>query len=485
MTRGTQSSFARLGEHIFGTKSWPIGVQLNAAEVPKDPRLPQLGTLLAPDKALDLLKTAMAGDPLGPHLIIRGCTVSFVRHSPGSYCIVSYALSIHDVALGTSTEQIVSIKAFAEDWPKHRVRRLARRLRAKPTLGPAFVYLDDLRVAIVTLPNDLRMPELHRLFRRNRLKRILRLALQEDDVEVKRLKDAPLPIDIISYKPERSCLFRCVVLRGPAPQPRKEVVFGRHYRNDKGARIFRAMEALWHCEARRTGLLRVARPLGYDAVSHTLFQSPVPGIPLNQVGRQDELAGHTARVGISLAALHGSGVTLDWQRSTKSEAAILSCNAKAAARVHGHAAQQLFRIVARLIANVPAIPLETATITHGDFAPTQVMIDGNKLALIDFDRVSMGAPSADIGSFLGRLEKVAMDRDLAVEHVEAGSAAFRQAYEAERGFRLPDTSVHWHHVATLVRMALSAMKHLRPGWSQRTEIYLERAEAVLQKSLVQ
>ena len=239
------------------------------------------------------------------------------------------------------------------------------------------------------------------------------------------------------------------------------------------------MEALWQCGARRSGILRVARPRGYDVKSHTLLQSHVPGIPLDQVAHPVELAGHTARVGISLAALHGSGVTLDWQRTTGSEAAILSDNAKAAARVHGDTAQQLLRVVARLIAIVPALPLETATITHGDFAPTQVMVDGYKLALIDFDRVSMGAPSADIGSFLGRLEKVAMDQGLATEHVEASAAAFRLAYEAELGVRLHDTSVRWHHVATLVRMALSAMKHLRPGWSRRTDIYLERAEVVL------
>ncbi len=484
MARVTQPSFARLGEQIFGKKSWPVGVRLDASEVPEDPRLPQLGTLLAPDKAMELLQMAMSGDSREPRLIISGCNISFVRHSPGRACIVSYALSIHDTASGKSAEQIVSVKAFAEDWPHHRVRRLARRMRAKPTLGPAFVYLDGLRVAVVTIPNDLRMPDLYRLFRRNRLKRILRLALHEDDIEVKRPKDAPLPVDIISYKPERSCLFRCVVLRGSAPQPRKEVVFGRLYRNEKGARVFRAMEALWQCEARRTGLLRVARPLGYDAVSHTLFQSRVPGIPLDQVVRPDELIGHSARVGISLAALHGSGFALDWQRTTGSEAEILSSNAKAAARVHGGTAQQLLRVVACLIAIVPTLPLETTTITHGDFAPTQVMVDGYKLALIDFDRVSMGAPSADIGSFLGRLEKLAMDQGLAAEHVEASAAAFRLAYEAELGVRLPNTSVHWHHVVTLVRMALSAMKHLRPGWSRRTDIYLERAEVVLRKSLV-
>jgi aminoglycoside phosphotransferase (APT) family kinase protein len=59
--------------------------------------------------------------------------------------------------------------------------------------------------------------------------------------------------------------------------------------------------------------------------------------------------------------------------------------------------------VGRVLDVLSALPAEPPTMTHGDFKCDNVVVDGPRLHLLDFDRCGSGDPAADLGKFLADL----------------------------------------------------------------------------------
>ncbi|MBI4312075.1 MAG: aminoglycoside phosphotransferase family protein [Chloroflexi bacterium] len=50
------------------------------------------------------------------------------------------------------------------------------------------------------------------------------------------------------------------------------------------------------------------------------------------------------------------------------------------------------------------------TFIHGDFKPSQLLVEGGKVAVVDFDRACLGDPALDVGNFMAHLHKKAIYR---------------------------------------------------------------------------
>jgi len=233
-------------------------------------------------------------------------------------------------------------------------------------------------------------------------------------VHVVRASGASITVE--RYQPGRRCTVRMV--NG------SRTLFAKVYATNKGARVYRELVDLWRAASEGELQFATAVPLAWDRTTRTLSQSALTGRPATESLRGDRGDDLARRIGCAAASL---------TRATVRPAAI-----------SGSAAQLIRsrRRAGELVARVPRLAETVAAImrrleelharyssrrrgpAHGAPHPTQWLVDGTAIGLIDFDRFSWGDPEMDAGIFLGDLDSL----DAPAISVERLAAAFLDGY---------------------------------------------------------
>jgi hypothetical protein len=460
---------------VFGIRR-KDGYVPSADEIPADPALPQLATMLDGGSMSQVLQESLAEGHSEGRLEIERCRIAYVRYMPLEQCIVGYELDIADSSTGRRGRQLVCGTVFAEDRSERYVAVRAKQLRAQPRFGPPFAHLRDGGILLTAFPNDLKIRRLHRLVEPTKLKRILQAAMDMTTAKLASARDGAPAIDILSYKPLRSCLVRCVVR---FPKDHGEVVYGRMYHNERGAKIYQGMRALWQGEARRRGGLSVAKPLGYDPGTNVLLQGSVGEKRLMDLAGDENFIDRVGLVGRGLAGIHSNPGRIERFRDTIQDLATLETRVRDFARINSELGRKCMDVVERLRSALPDALEQDLGLIHGDFFLKQLVIEAEHTSIIDFDRIAMGDGYIDLGTLLANLKR--FETKGSVERSIAWRAAdkFCSEYETARQATLARDRLNWFQALALFTSALSALKYLRPGWRTRMDRSLDLADAML------
>ena len=238
--------------------------------------------------------------------------------------------------------------------------------------------------------------------------------------------------EIVRYHPRR----RCTVRAGER--------FGKVLADGSGPALFAAKRELW---AHRDELgFAVAEPLSYDDETRTLWLAAVPGEDARPRLAGTDGAALAGRMGAALATLAASGVNAS------------AAPARSAADELVRRVPELRDDVSRLLEEIArlhaAAPPRRPRPVHGAPHPPQWLVDGEHLGLIDFDRLALGDPEADVAAFV--------EAAAAEDGGEAIAAAFLAGYGPLDEQRL----TAYRHERRIAR-ALRAASALRPDGAER------------------
>ncbi|MET0460838.1 MAG: aminoglycoside phosphotransferase family protein [Ilumatobacteraceae bacterium] len=292
-----------------------------------------------------------------------------------------------------------------------------------------------------TFPDDRRLPN------------IAELMAPADDVVALVAGRSWTHSEVAEYAPERSLTVRAVDADGRA------VAYVKHL--PPGARDIDALAERYDhvCRALRVvGGVGAPRSLGRSAELGLVALAPVPGVRWT-----DLPAGHlpaTAELmGRAIAALHGVPAPAGTPTFERLAPARLRRSAAVLAAARPDVAGEVGLVVDRLIASIPA---DEPVLLHGDCHPKNVIVDGDRLALIDLDQAGTGAAAADTGSLRARLRVATIIGGSGAGDEATLVDAFAAGYAAERG-RPTTRSDDWHTAAALVaEQAVRAVNRLRP-----------------------
>lgn len=430
--------------------------------VPTDTRLPGLAGALDAGTMLERLR---------PHLPAgrRDLTISYVRYKPGQSCIIQYRVLGDDgetVFHGRSCPSGAFEQTLAKATSMHRPIHPGER----PVLGFA-----ELGLVLVRFPHDRAIKGMRHLLDTDKLKRILRdevACYMEENIWISGSRSQ---VEVVSYKPERSCLVRCRlrIKNRDTGCRTHETIYARAYAGRTGARVQATLSALQNECATAFPAESVPRPLGYDADRRLLFQAEVPGQPLLVRSEGADDARWLRETGLFLARLHASGAAR-W--AGPRSALILEQAAAGIERLEEAGvveARVLQAVVDRLRATRPAT-MATAVCLHGDFHPEQILVGVDGLRCIDFDATGAGEAGLDVGYFLAHLRRLVRlgvrddDTELA--------AAFLDGY-GSLGAGAGTPRWAWYRDLTFLRMALSSIKHLERDWTRTVAACLAEIEA--------
>ena len=116
-----------------------------------------------------------------------------------------------------------------------------------------------------------------------------------------------------------------------------------------------------------------------------------------------------------LATLHGSGLQAAQQRPFAAEVSSLGEEIAVVQNVFPELGDQLQSWLEQMIDLEHTLPPMSPCFSHGDFTSAQMIFDGSKAGLVDFDTVCMAEPALDLGQFL-TYQRSNIQKGIGLEH---------------------------------------------------------------------
>jgi Ser/Thr protein kinase RdoA (MazF antagonist) len=399
----------------------------------------------------DYLKRVLqqALDDLSPRPVsVEDFEISYCKVKPWRDVSLAMSVTGRDGGSGDLSRQVVSGRLWPtlEDARAHLHEELAGSAAAPggtssdaPRSRTSAVLVPELAVVLRLFPSDSILTGLAPATDRAEMTALLSAHLPECRDEGWRIRD--LEFEPVHYKPERLCTLRyTLLLEHPEhADARRLHLFGKVYRDDRWQQSYDVLTTTWHASVASGGLWRAARPIAVVGPWRLVVQSAVSGDrfrhalaeltrddatpeQIRQIERHLEAVARAVR-SMQLAPMR-SGPRLDL-------AALLAAQERNLDYLHGihrAVAQELSRLRSEIERVAQTTPASELVLAHGDFAHGNVMLHGEQIGIIDFDRVGQAEPAYDVAYFLTHLTSFILRHPRRAAHTRPLCEHFRRTY---------------------------------------------------------
>ena len=289
--------------------------------------------------------------------------------------------------------------------------------------GPqAAIYAPDLQLLFQAFPADYRLESLAQAMDPHAMTPVLEAALS---ARAGGRGIGDLRVEAVRYKPSRKAVLRYELDWEPEtlgePPP---VVYARVARPRTYARL---RDTLPRLHAARDALgFDLPEPLGaVPRLGMTLF-SAVPGVPLSQLAGRAQYPALCRRTGAALHDLHHLPVTLEARFDGDGLVERLPDVAHDFARLLPARRERIEALAGELVARLAGTPPAAVCLLHGDFHGDNVLVEGDRLGLIDLEDCAMGDPAYDVASWWTQLRRDALRSGSPL--ADAACRAFLEGY---------------------------------------------------------
>ena len=411
---------------------------------------------------------------------VLDCRIANTRRRDGSRGTAQYELRLEDPDTGQVWDEIVTGVTFGGNRTQ-RIWKSLRRLAppdgdaiSRPALQP-FAYVPELDLLLQVFPNDYRLPGLAQLIAAPppELLPPLMAEFGPGDWQVQTWETAT-----VQYRVDMRAIVQLTIeaIEQPSARVSERQFFAKVYRDaDQGRRAFAAQGELHNQVSAVETHLVAAKPIVYADELRTLVTEALPGISLSKIIRRGKGSIDTVRSAArAVADFHRLDIAAP-QRFTADEIA----------RLHE---AQAFLVAARpdLIAEVSGMVEAVAeglasapsTLIHGDLKPDHILIDGENVALIDFDLIGSADPVADVAHLLGFLGKPQERSRSRRQEAEDVAQVFVDEYFAH----VPDSwraRLPLHHAMTSIHKAVGLCRRRGVEDQHLVEEVLREGQAFL------
>ena len=413
---------------------------------------------------------------------VVGCRIFQTRHQQDRL-LVQYVLRF--ARPGTEREHTQEVTGIV--YTEGRTREVWEELRrTRPAGGdlagacPAFApysYIPDLDMLVQVFPHDHQLPALP-IFMKGlppELEPLLLARFGPGDWRVEGWN-----AESVRYLAEMRATLRLTVRARDARTGRtgKRRFYAKIYGDGKtGKQTHGVLRTLWEEAATGGGAnFTVAEPIAYLGGLRTLVQEEVTGTSLLQeLPRKDDVRPVMRRVGRALAILHLGPMVTTRRRPLSREAAIIEKTGELLPLACPHLSAEIEEIVATIIAGLEEVPPAPA---HCDFLPAHIVLDGDRLVLLDLDDFAGADPMLDVARLLVPLATAPLRIALARDRARVAAQAFLEEYfahapEAWRA-RLP-----LYYAIGVLKMALGFYRRQSPGFREKIELLVGEARESL------
>jgi hypothetical protein len=213
-------------------------------------------------------------------------------------------------------------------------------------------------------------------------------------------------IRVTRYKPGRRCLIEYDVQLPQSDSPCEVItLIGKARAKGADRKTHRLLAALWRAGLRANGQddVYVPEPIGVIPEFHMWLQRKVSGVTATRLLAESAGTLLAQRIAEAIHKVHETSVPTHRRHTMADELRILHDRLPLVAKANPHWAGRIGRILVACDRLGDATPEPRYCGIHRDFYADQVIVDGPRLRLVDFDLYCEGDPGLDIGNFRGHL----------------------------------------------------------------------------------
>jgi tRNA A-37 threonylcarbamoyl transferase component Bud32 len=446
-------------------------------KVLRDASIPGLHVALDTAALVEMLSRHLPECSNGMRLL--DARVDDVQYTPGTGAHVLLKLRIRDPDTGRTGRQFVCVKALRADQPpprpprellrQYEERRARRGVARETPLATGWIYLAEPHLVVHAFPLDARLATLTSVMDPIIMRNALHQAWRPRETRVRSVRP-----QVLSYTPEARAALRFEVLaeHRVTGTPEMRRLVGKLHVSREPARLFAGHWAVW----RGTGGYGVAPPVGYVSQLQLSLQEFMPGTRLSDLAGTGSFSGLARKAAHAIANVHGLVLPVLATRGIEKEMAVVDRWTGILASLRPAHAARLEALSRRLRREVSERMRISGTI-HADFHMANILCDGPRVTVIDWDQAAHSDPMIDVGRVLASLRVSSLRVHGRLNGFADVEAAFLDAYlrrtnDDERRARL-------FEAVSLLIAAAGPFRLQRDGWEEGAELMLDEVERVL------
>ena len=212
-------------------------------------------------------------------------------------------------------------------------------------------------------------------------------------------------IRVIRHKPARRFMLEYDVALSTTSGMQELTLIGKMSARHTAQKAYRRLRTLWRMgfDAQSNDGISVPEPVGVISAFNLWLQHKIPGRPLEELLSSSATTTLARRVASAVHKLHRAGVPTKRQHTMADELRILHERLPLVLQDHPGWSLRLKHLLAACDQLGASLPPPVVCGIHSDFYADQVIVDGERLYLLDFDLYCMGDPALDIGNFAGHI----------------------------------------------------------------------------------
>jgi aminoglycoside phosphotransferase len=401
-----------------------------------DPALPQRDLLLDEAVMKEYLSRMIArtGD-----FSVEDCERLRTKYRIGASLRVLYEVG------GSGRSYRIAARAFPRT--RHVTKRLA---------SPSEIHAAELNTTFWIFPHDRKMKQL--------------AVLNEIPEELREIGGHEwMKSRIVGHAPEKSVTAQCLTAND------KIHAYVKIYAGDEGRSFF---STYIHLAGQSQKHLHAPRTLAYCERHHLLLLEAVPGVVLSALTRAPRRRAFF-RLGRALRELHATTPPASVPQSTRFTPETLTRSAATIGEARPDVAAVVQRLSERLAAQYETYNADEWMFLHGDLHAKNILLDRERLFLLDLDQAAIGVAAIDLGSVIASLHCDACIGSLTWREASSLRHAFLSGYGPLEGVTTVE-SLRWHVAAALLHeRALRGVTRIRPRVLHKLPQLLQIAAAVL------
>jgi len=275
---------------------------------------------------------------------------------------------------------------------------------------------------------------------------------------------------IVGHAPEKSVTAQCLA------GDNKVLAYAKVYAGDEGRDFFNTYVHL--AGESQQEYLNVPRALGYSEKHHLLMLEAVAGVSLATLAT-GQRGDAFFQLGRALRALHATASPASFPPSLRFTPEAIERTAATIGEARPDIAPVVQQLSRKLIAQHERYSAGEYVFLHGDLHPKNILLDRERLWLLDFDQAARGVAAVDLGSVIAGFHCEACIGSLTCREVSSFTHAVLSGYGPLSAVGTLE-SLRWHIAAALLHeRALRAVTRIRTRVLHKLPQLLEIAEAVL------
>lgn len=272
----------------------------------------------------------------------------------------------------------------------------------------------------------------------------------------------------VRYRPCMSCTIQVSI---KIHKQNERVFFSKVYTSEKLLyRVYKVMQRLY-LQQKKANSIYFARPSEIIPNKKILIQASMPGKNLEKlltaaltgkISNLERTCCALKNCGKAIQLAHACKIHIDKKRSLLSELNELEGKACDIKDVNNQIGTELLEL-STLLRKTYLFDNDEQhyVLTHGDFKPGQVLVDGTDIRVLDFDNAALSDPVFDLGTFIATLKQylikslstaTANTAQLNKQMTEKFMLSFCQGYYQQ--VRMPADKIMWCVSLALFRKAI-------------------------------